>query len=259
MQLTKSSTTVSLKEAALLLRGVLFYGRRYQCPVCGWNARAFAGEGSILRSSDTGYCPRCNAKARHRRIWRFIEQNTGLLRSPARLLEIAPWYSFGRRFRHITTLEYIGIDLVAAGPQVTTRGDMASLPLQSDSVDAALCIHVLEHVHDDRGAIAELYRVLKPGGNAIVSVPIRLDQPTLEDPSVTDPEERKRLFGERSHVRFYGRDFVERLTQAGFSVTMDAADDIAEQDVRKYGLRRDENIFMCVKPQNIVSARQETA
>lgn len=245
----KPMKTISLKNAVLLMRGVLFFGWRYQCPVCGWHVREFAGERALLRTSDSGYCPRCNAKARHRRIWRYLERNTRFLRDSLRLLEIAPWSSFALRFQSMPAVDYIGIDLVAAGPQVTTRGDLLALPLKSESVDAVLCIHVLEHVDDDRGAIAEIFRVLKPGGTAIVSVPIRLDQPTFEDPSITDPQERERLFGERSHVRYYGVDFVERLTTAGFNASMEPAQEIPEDELRKYGLRRDENIFVCIKPE----------
>ena len=62
-----------LKDAVLLARGILFLGRRYQCPLCGWHMRAFAAEHALIKTSETSYCPRCNSKARHRRIWRFLE------------------------------------------------------------------------------------------------------------------------------------------------------------------------------------------
>jgi len=126
-------------------------------------------------------------------------------------------------------------------------GDVVSLPLADASYDVALCIHLLEHVQDDRRAIAELYRVLRPGGWALVSVPIRLDRETHEDPSITDPAERQAVFGERSHVRWYGADLADRLREAGFEVELDLASGIPDEVRRRHGLRRDENLFTCRK------------
>lgn len=216
--------------------------------MCGWPIRAFVAERAIIKTSDTGYCPRCNAKARHRRIWRYLEDNTDIMAANLRLLDIAPWSSFVRVFRDLPNIEYVGVDLLPAGPQISVRGDLVSLPCKSACFDRVLCVHVLEHVEDDRRAIEELYRVLKPGGVAIVSVPIRLDRPTFEDPSITDPERRKYHFGERSHLRFYGADFPERLGMAGFHVSCHLAGQVSDEDVKRYGLRRDEHIFSCVKP-----------
>lgn len=236
-----------MKEAVFVLRGLIFRGGRYLCPVCGWGLRDFVGERKLIKRCETGYCPRCNAKARHRRIWRYLVEQTDILTKPVVLVEVAPWWSFARMFARMPSVDYLGIDMKLAGPQVSTLGNALSLPIKSNTCDIVLCIHVLEHVEDDRKAIAELFRILKPGGTAIVSVPIRLDQPTYEDPAITDPEDRLRHFGERSHVRYYGKDFAVRLAEPGFSVSMDAADALDEQAIQRFGLRRDENIFRCTK------------
>lgn len=202
----------------------------------------------MLRKSETGYCPRCNAKARHRRIWLYLRENTELFLERVRLLEVAPWWSFARRFRHMPNIAYVGLDLQRAGPQVTVLGDAISLPIQDGCLDAAICIHVLEHIEDDRRAIAELLRVLKPGGWAIITVPLRLDRPTHEDPSIREPAERERVFGEPGHVRFYGADTIDRIREGGFDVTLDLAEQIPPNTSRRFGLRDDENIFHCRKP-----------
>ncbi len=109
-------------------------------------------------------------------------------------------------------------------------------------------MHVLEHVKNDRDAISELFRVLKPGAWAIVSVPLLLDEVTREDPAVTSPEDRKRLFGEASHVRYYGTDFIDRLRAAGFEVRLDPGRSVSADARAQFGLRDDENIFHCTKP-----------
>jgi hypothetical protein len=90
--------------------------------------------------------------------------------------------------------------------------------------------------------------VLKPGGWAAIAVPIRMDRTTYEDPSITEPEERKIAFGERGHVRYYGGDFVDRLEATGFQVSLDLGSDVPDETRVRYGLRDTENIFHCSKP-----------
>jgi predicted SAM-dependent methyltransferase len=126
--------------------------------------------------------------------------------------------------------------------------DLVKIPIRVESFDAIICVHVLEHIQEDRQAIRELFRVLQPGGWAVITVPIRLDQKTFEDPRITTPEERERAFGEAQHVRFYGYDLLERLEAVGFQVHLDLGQDVEQQTKEKYGLLDDENIFYCTKP-----------
>ena len=126
VQFLRSPRLSVVKEFGFLLRGVLMTGRRYRCPVCEWSTRSFVGERKFLQKSDTGYCPRCNAKARHRRIWLYLSEHTEIFTDRVRLVEVAPWWSFARRFRKIATIEYLGVDLKKAGPQVSALGDLAS-------------------------------------------------------------------------------------------------------------------------------------
>jgi hypothetical protein len=74
----------------------------------------------------------------------------------------------------------------------------------------------------------EFYRVLKKNGWAVLLVPITADI-TLEDPSIADPNERLRLYGEKDHVRRYGRDFVDRLREAGFAVKVIRVSDLYDE------------------------------
>lgn len=235
-------------ELLLVLKALPFLGTRYVCPCCGWSLRDFTHGGGSMRARPNGYCPRCNAKARHRRDWLFLEANTGLFTEKLRLLHISPKYALSRRFIKMPNLEYIALD-IEGRPNTTIRADLTTIPLKSANFDAIICIHVLEHVTDDQAAITEMYRVLRPGGWALISVPIRLDRTTYEDPSITSPAERKVAFGETSHVRWYGHDFVDRLENAGFEVRMDSADDLDPDLVARHGLLRDESVFLCSRPQ----------
>jgi ubiquinone/menaquinone biosynthesis C-methylase UbiE len=125
------------------------------------------------------------------------------------------------------------------------RASVTALPVEDAVFDLVICYHVLEHVLEDRLAMSELARVLHSDALMLAHVPIDRDV-TFEDPGVTDPEDRRRLFGQEDHVRRYGRDFVERLQVAGFCVQVsDLASTLPESEVRRYGLLRDEVIYVC--------------
>jgi ubiquinone/menaquinone biosynthesis C-methylase UbiE len=117
------------------------------------------------------------------------------------------------------------------------------------SFDVILCNHVLEHIPDDAKAMSELYRVLKPGGWAILQVPLdpnRLE--TYEDFSITSPHEREKAFGQVDHVRIYGQDYGDRLAAIGFTVKRDRyVQELSEAERQAYALRVDEEIYFCSK------------
>ena len=127
--------------------------------------------------------------------------------------------------------------------------DITDIAWPDGSFDVIYCSHVLEHVSDDCQAMRELCRVLAPRGWAMLNVPITANE-TFEDPSVTDPSERIRQFGQKDHVRRYGPDYTDRLTAAGFEVTRIAASDlVADADIERYGLANGASgdLFYCVR------------
>lgn len=100
-------------------------------------------------------------------------------------------------------------------PLADLHFDVQQIPLADDSVDVILCNHLLEHVADDRKALCELYRILKPGGWGILLSPVEADyEQTFEDDTITDPDERTRIFGQYDHRRIYGADYTDRLRAA---------------------------------------------
>ena len=242
----KALTIRQSTETFLALRAFLFIGNKYICPCCGWKLRAFTYGGTSLRVRPLGYCPRCNSKARHRQWWLFLQQKTNLFTDHLRLFYVSPNYCLSRRFSRLANIDYVGVDQ-KIHRNISIKMSLPQTPLLSETFDAIICIHALEHIQEDRKAIHELYRVLKPGGWAGISTPIRLDQKTYEDPTITSPKERKRAFGETVHVRYYGYDLVDRLEEAGFHVKMYPGSEVNQQSKQKYGLRGDENIFYCTK------------
>ena len=128
--------------------------------------------------------------------------------------------------------------------------DITRIQFPDDTFDVIYCSHVLEHVPEDRQAMREFHRVLKPGGWTVLQVPVTVDV-TFEDPTVTDPAERKRLFGQNDHVRRYGPDYRDRLVGAGFTVqAIPCTSQFSEREIRKYGLDRTENVYLCRKAGN---------
>lgn len=76
-----------------------------------------------------------------------------------------PWLS-----EHIKKVDYKVLDKVPDyHPDIV--GDVHDLPLEDASVDAIICIAVLEHVEEPQKAVREMYRVLKPGGYLYIYVP----------------------------------------------------------------------------------------
>ena len=125
--------------------------------------------------------------------------------------------------------------------------DITDIQYPDNTFDIVFCSHVLEHIPDDRKAMRELARVLKPEGWAVFMVPLNAEH-TIEDPSITNPAERERLFWQHDHVRLYGPDFKDRLEKEGFKVTVIKPSQIASaEDCMRMGLPIQDSIFFCMK------------
>jgi ubiquinone/menaquinone biosynthesis C-methylase UbiE len=160
------------------------------------------------------------------------------------MLHIAPEPQFEKKFRHIPKLDYFTLDL--SNPRAGVKADITDIPYSDNSFDIIYCSHVLEHVVDDRKALRELNRVLKADGWAVILVPI-VSSTTFENLSVTEPEERERVFGEPNHVRLYGSDSKNRLEESGFTVTSFSSTDIVDKkSIILLGVKQ-EKIFFCKK------------
>lgn len=218
---------------AVPVMGLVYVGRGRKCPMCGAKRRKFLPYGYVTSREDA-LCPRCLSLERHRMIWLWLERHSDLFASHPTLLHIAPEVSLMRHFRrHYKGYEgYITADLES--PLADMYFDVQHIPLEERSVDVVICNHLFEHVADDKLAMGELYRVMRPGGWGIMLVPEdRSRATTFEDDTITDAKERTRLFGQYDHRRVYGRDYDDRLREAGFEVERIAVVDMLSENERK--------------------------
>ena len=189
---------------AVPVAGLFYVGRGRECPVCGARRRRFLPYGYVAPRADA-LCPSCLSLERHRLLWLYLTRETDLLRRPQRILHIAPEVCLMKRLRH-RAADYTTADLES--PLAELHFDVLQIPLPDASYDVLICNHLLEHVADDRRALGEFYRILRPGGWGILLSPVdRSRAATFEDDSITDPAERTRIFGQYDHRRIYGRDY----------------------------------------------------
>ncbi len=237
------------------------FGLRYQCPICRAHLKKFlpGGEsppvlfetsviGGGLRSSV--FCPICRSWDRERLVYLFLKNRPHLLPKGTKLLHVAPEDELGAWLRSRPGLGYVSADLMM--PNVDFRLDLTSIPFRDSSFDAIICNHVFEHIPDDARAMAELFRVLKPGAWAILQVPVSPVLPaTFEDFSITEPAARHLAFGQHDHVRIYALDYLDRLQRAGFVLEPFRWRDHPKNyggEKNRFGLIQREIVFFAARP-----------
>ena len=202
--------------------GMLYVGKGKECPLCGCQRRKFIPYGYV-KPRENALCPNCLSLERHRLLWLWLLRESDIGRGAMalpRLLHIAPEVALMRKFRKMYAREkerYVTADLES--PLADIHFDVQEIPIEDGAFDCVICNHILEHVEDDRKALKEIYRILRRGGWGVILSPVELErEKTFEDDTITDREERTRIFGQYDHRRIYGRDYTERLQEAGFEV-----------------------------------------
>lgn len=214
----------------------------------GWRAapplmRALRVVGSDL---DHYLCPACGCNDRERHVFAYMRAG-GLLDAMRgkSLLHFAPEPRLTPRLKQAGLARHVQADLYPAAPGIE-KIDMLAIPYADQTFDFVLANHVLEHVADDAGALAELRRVLKPGGRAILQTPYSdVLEHTLSDAGVTTEESRVQLYGQKDHVRLYGRDIFTRFASVGFVARVTWHNQaLPDLDPVRFGVNRHEPFFL---------------
>jgi SAM-dependent methyltransferase len=221
-------------------------GGHFHCPVCRGAYRRFLPFG--LGGRRNARCPGCGSLERHRFLWLRLRDKFRLLRRRVRVLHVAPEPCIRGALAANPGLRYVSVDMF--DPAADRAADLTALPFPTGAFDVALCSHVLEHVTDDRAAMAELYRVLVPGGRAAIMVPIDMKRPeTFEDPAIDTAAGRNAAFGHPYHVRICGADYPDRLGEAGFRVDPVSSESLSRHRRRLWRINKTV-MFDCRKPKN---------
>jgi SAM-dependent methyltransferase len=225
---------------------LVYRGNNVECPICNGKFRKLLPYGN--KGADNRLCPKCLSLERHRLLWLYLKNKTNFFSDNLKVLHVAPEQSFIKRFRKLSNLNYITGDLFS--PLADVKMDIKNIPFEDNSIDILICNHVLEHIDDEPKALSEIIRILKPGGWAILQVPINPKlEVTYEDPTIIDPKEREKHFGQYDHVRFHGLDYPKRLEKAGFKVNYEKyVQEIDQYLVNRYRLPINEIIYVATKP-----------
>jgi len=252
----------AVKRAVKLPR---YWGREYQCPVCGVRLRAFRPmwksywrdvarfapvhpPTAIETLNLTAFtCPRCDAFDRDRLTAIYLEEvfRAFDLDRTYRLIEFAPGDALHKKLKRYPFIFYRSADL--SRKTVDELTDLTAMDRYADhSVDIILCSHVLEHIPDDRKAMREIARVLKPDGFAVLLVPLVVGvEETHEDPRIDTEALRWKYFGMGDHVRQYGkRDFLDRLETAGLQVEQLGSEHFGAEVFRRAGIAENSVLYV---------------
>jgi len=224
-----------------------FRGNRFTDPINKKSYRKFLPYGYV-RQRNHALSPGTLSLERHRLLWLYLERETDFFKKSLKVLHVAPEQAFYKSFKKLDNIDYTTTDLHS--PLANVKADICDLPFKENQFDVILCNHVLEHIPNDKKAMQELFRVLKPGGWAILQVPLDSKRlKTFQDDTITDPKERMRVFGQYDHVRLYGMDYFEKLEKSGFSTqAIIYAEELTSEEITRFGVVSHEIIPVCFKP-----------
>ena len=228
---------------------LLYKGNKVECPVCERSFSKFLSYGSDVAHRENVLCPYDLTLERHRLMWLYLKGHTDFFsKENLSVLHIAPEQCFHSLFKKQKNLSYLTGDLVS--PIADLHFDLHNIPLENDRFEVVFCNHVMEHVDDPIRCMQELYRVMKPGGWAIMQVPQDFSrETTYEDPSITSPEDREKHYWQKDHVRLFGKDYPQWLEKAGFQVEIfDKEKEIGLEKIERYRLLHSEILYIAHKP-----------
>lgn len=191
-------------------------------------------------------CPFCFANDRLRFTVEVLKKHTSILSKPCDVLEFAPIAGMKTFLCQNKDCHYTSGDIVPGRAEHVM--DITHIDFPDNSFDYVICCHVLEHIEREELAMAEMMRVLKPGGCILLSFPISLTSPhTFTDESVKTDEDRLRVYGQNDHVRLYGLDAGQHLAQYGLDIQAFIAKEDVPELVAPYKLIPDDRNFLCWK------------
>jgi SAM-dependent methyltransferase len=267
-KLIPSKIAYTIKEVKQSLESLFFSGNDYECPFCKGTFRKFLPGGENLPFFKDNkiigggrrlnmLCPRCHSTDRDRLVYFYLTSHEMLSKKNISLLHIAPEPALNKYLKMIPNVAYTCGDKFEKGydgfyyDKDTLRLDLTELPFSDNSFDIVICNHVLEHVINEKKALNEIYRVLKPSGWAILQVPVASEFEQTKENNADSEEKRALLYGQKDHVRLYGLDYLSRLKSHGFRVKDWSPNKLFDQNhLQRFAINALEKVFIASKDIN---------
>lgn len=206
--------------------------------------------GMVGSDVDQFECPLCGAHDRERHLLLYMKASDVFAKiAGGAILHFAPEKRLSPLIAAQGPARHVRCDLYPESPDVQCV-DMQAMPFECDSFDLLLANHVLEHVASPDDALAEVQRVLKPGGHAILQTPYASKlQRTWEDPGIDTPYARLHAFGQEDHVRLFGRDIFDRIVASGLESRVQWHPELlGDVNPANAGVNPAEPFFLFLKP-----------
>jgi N-acetylglucosaminyl-diphospho-decaprenol L-rhamnosyltransferase len=224
----------SIAEIPVLTVGDLMGDDRHECNVCGWTGSAFYPNTGPGYHEQGVTCPGCSSLDRHRSLLALLLSETDTFTPGTKVVEVAPMRGFEALMRRQPGMDYTSFDLERHAME---QGDITAMRWADGEVDVFLCFHVLEHIPDEQAALREIHRILRPGGVAVIQVPVDWTAPETVEYGAPDPRDV-------GHVRRYGRDFLEHLRTAGLDPRpVSVLDVFCPEVAARYGMSAEPVVF----------------
>lgn len=197
---------------------------------------------------DNVYCPYCGSKDRERWTYYVIMHYTEILTKRCSVLHFAAEKNLSIQITNNPNCDYYPCDIEKKNGMHVV--DMTNIQFKDESFDYIIANHVLEHILEEDKAIQELLRVLKPNGIILLSFPICLEMDTCEEKVGENysEDDRKYRFGQKDHVRLYGRDYIERLSKYGLTVEKISPKEVlSPTQIEQEGFISDDICILCRK------------
>ena len=176
---------------------------KYDCPICGYHG-PFMDKNNRPRAK----CPKCGELERARMAMLVIDKHFDDNKAAKTdVLHISP-ENFLRKIFKKKYKSYISGDLYRL--DVDKQFNIENIPFSDSSFDLVFASHVLEYVENDTQAISEIKRVLRPGGIAMLPVPVKQEK-------TIDYDERPK---NKRNIREIGIDYFDRYREVFSNVTV---------------------------------------
>ncbi len=205
---------------------------------------------------DNFCCMYCGAHDRERHLFMYFGRlNLWPKMKDARILHFAPEHHLSLKISEQSPMQFIKADL-HPGSEDVIKIDATHIPYDDEFFDFLIANHILEHIPDYRLALAEFFRVLKPGGMAVLQTPFsKILKNNFEDANLATDELRLFFYGQEDHVRIFGKyQFFKSIENTGFKLQIAKHGDLFHDHVAYvYGVNKKEDLILINKPKRNVN------